>query len=199
MTNSLSSPYQLVLASTSPYRKSVLEKLRIPFDAFAPDVDETPRLGETPSALVMRLSELKARAAEKQYPKALIIGSDQVAVIENNILGKPGNHEKAVAQLSLASGRQVDFLTGLCMLNTANGRIHIDVVRFSVLFRTLTPEQIENYLRIDQPYNCSGSFKSESLGIVLLERMIGSDPSSVIGLPLIRLVHMLEAEGVRII
>jgi len=191
--------YPLILASTSPFRKEILNRLHLSFETFAPDVDETALPGELPAILVVRLAELKARAAQINYPQALIIGSDQVAVIDDTILGKPGSHEQAVKQLSAASGKQVDFLTGLCLLNTYTGKTQVDIVRFSVTFRHLTAQQIENYLLKEKPYNCSGSFKSEGLGIVLLERMMGSDPTAVIGLPLIRLVRMLEEEGIAII
>lgn len=190
---------KLVLASTSPYRKTVLSRLNLPFETFAPNVDETPLPDELPAMLVQRLSEAKARSAQVIYPNALIIGSDQVAVLDEQILNKPLTHEKAIQQLQASSGKQVDFLTGLCLLNTKTGHAQVDIVRFSVLFRQLTISQIENYLRLDQPYHCAGSFKSESLGIVLLDRMIGSDPNSVIGLPLIRLVQMLEAEAIYLI
>ena len=190
----------LILASTSPFRKSVLDRLHIPFEIFAPNVEETPLSEESPSALVTRLAELKTRSAQSTYPQALIIGSDQIALLENKIiLGKPGTHEQAIKQLSQVNGKQVDFLTGLCLLNTKTNQTQIDVVRFGVIFRKLTLTQIESYLRKDKPYNCSGSFKSESLGIVLLERMLGSDPTAIIGLPLIRLVRMLETEGVAIL
>lgn len=189
----------LVLASTSPFRRSVLERLRLPFATYAPNVDETPLAGESPSALVLRLAEMKAKAAAVAHPAALIIGSDQVSVIDNDILGKPGTHERAVEQLGRASGKQVDFLTGLCLFNTQSGAVQTDIVRFGVTFRALSATQIENYLRMDEPYNCAGSFKSEGLGIALLDRMVGSDPTSVIGLPLIRLVRMLEAEGCHVV
>ena len=190
---------KLILASTSPYRKMVLSRLNLSFDTFAPNVDETALPNELPATLVQRLSENKARAAHEIYPNALIIGSDQVAVLDEQILNKPLTHEKAIQQLQMCSGKQVDFLTGLCLLNTKTGRAQVDIVRFSVLFRQLTISQIENYLRLDKPYNCAGSFKSESLGIILLERMMGSDPNSMIGLPLIRLVQMLEAEYIYLI
>ncbi len=190
---------KLILASTSPYRKMVLSRLNLSFDTFAPNVDETALPNELPATLVQRLSENKARAAHEIYPNALIIGSDQVAVLDEQILNKPLTHEKAIQQLQMCSGKQVDFLTGLCLLNTKTGRAQVDIVRFSVLFRQLTISQIENYLRLDKPYNCAGSFKSESLGIILLERMMGSDPNSMIGLPLIRLVQMLEAEDIYLI
>jgi septum formation protein len=189
----------LVLASTSPFRKSVLERLHISFEIFAPTVDETPQDNEPPTMLVSRLAELKAKSAEQSYPQALIIGSDQIAVVGSTLLGKPGFHEQAVHQLTYVSGKQVDFLTGLCLLNTNTNQIQTDVVRFSVKFRQLSPSQIENYLIKDKPYNCSGSFKSEGLGIALLDRMIGSDPTAIIGLPLIRLIRMLEAEGMQIL
>jgi septum formation protein len=189
----------LVLASTSPFRKEILSRLHIAFETFAPLVDETPLENESPSQLVTRLSILKANSAKSEYPRALIIGSDQVAVIDNTILGKPGNHEQAVKQLNQASGKQVDFLTGLSVINTETHQIQTDMVNFSVKFRQLTSTQIENYLKLDKPYNCAGSFKSEGLGIALLDRMIGSDPTSIIGLPLIRLVRMLEAEAFSII
>ena len=189
----------LVLASTSQFRKSVLERLHISFTSFAPNVDESPLPNENPNKLVKRLAELKAHAAQSAYPQALIIGSDQVAVIDDQILGKPNNHENAIEQLTFASGKKVDFLTGLCLLNTNTNQAQIDSVCFSVKFRQLSLSQIENYLQKDKPYNCSGSFKSEGLGIALLDEMLGNDPTAIIGLPLIRLVRMLEIEGIRVI
>lgn len=191
--------YSLVLASTSPFRKSLLVRLGIPFETYAPQVDETPLLQESPAALVMRLAELKARAARSTYPNALIIGSDQVAVNGDTILGKPQTHEQATKQLLMVSGKPVNFLTGLCLFNTVTQLAQIDIVHFSVTFRHLTLSQIENYLHRDKPYNCAGSFKSESLGIALLEKMMGNDPTALIGLPLIRLVQMLETEGMLVI
>jgi len=189
----------LVLASTSPFRKEILSRLHIAFETFAPLVDESPLENESPSQLVTRLSILKAKSAQSKYPDALIIGSDQVAVIDNTILGKPGNHEQAVKQLNQVSGKQIYFLTGLSVINTETDKIQTDMVDFSVKFRQLTSTQIENYLKLDKPYNCAGSFKSEGLGIALLDRMIGSDPTAIIGLPLIRLVRMLEAESLFVI
>ncbi|RKZ90635.1 MAG: septum formation inhibitor Maf [Candidatus Parabeggiatoa sp. nov. 1] len=186
----------LVLASTSPFRKSVLSRLHVPFETYAPQIDETPEPNESPATLVIRLAELKARSARSTYPQALIIGSDQVAVVSETILGKPGTHEQAVKQLTFVSGKSVEFLTGLCLLNTDTNQAQTDIVRFSVKFRKLSDSQIENYLAVDKPYNCSGSFKSEGLGIALLSKMVGSDPTALIGLPLIRLVRMLEMEGV---
>jgi septum formation protein len=190
---------QLVLASTSPFRRSILEKLGLPFDCHAPEVDETPHPNETPSQLVERLSIAKAQAVATHLKEGLVIGSDQVAVIDNDILGKPGNHENAVAQLGRASGKTVTFLTGLALVNATTGSIQAEVVPFKVVFRQLTLKQIDNYLNAEQPYNCAGSFKSEGMGIALFERLEGDDPNTLIGLPLIRLIRMLEKEGVTII
>ncbi len=190
---------QLVLGSTSPFRRQLLEKLGLPFDTASPETDETPLGGETPEQLVARLAEAKARAVKSQHPKALIIGSDQVAVNEGEILGKPHTHDKAMEQLRNASGKHVRFLTGLCLYNAATDRAQVEVVPFDVVFRDLSDEMIDNYLKAEQPYNCAGSFKSEAMGIALFEKLEGEDPNTLIGLPLIRLVRMLEAEGVRVI
>jgi len=190
---------QLVLASTSPFRRDILEKLGVPFDCHAPEVDETPHAGESPSQLVERLSIAKAQAVAAHLKEGLVIGSDQVAVIDNDILGKPGNHENAVMQLERAAGKTVTFLTGLALVNATTGSIQAEVVPFKVVFRKLTREQIENYLNAEQPYNCAGSFKSEGLGIALFERLDGDDPNTLIGLPLIRLIHMLEKEGMTVV
>jgi len=190
---------QLVLGSTSPFRRQLLEKLGLPFDTAAPETDETPHAGETPQQLVARLAEAKARAVAVQHPGALIIGSDQVAVNEGEILGKPHTHEKARVQLRNASGKHVRFLTGLCLYNSATDHAQVEVVPFDVVFRQLSEEMIDNYLKAEQPYNCAGSFKSEALGIALFERLEGDDPNTLIGLPLIRLVRMLESEGVRVV
>lgn len=190
---------QLVLASTSPFRRELLERLGLPFETAAPDVDESRQGNESPGALVARLAEAKAHACAAQFPDALIIGSDQVAVLDDKILGKPGNHETAVEQLQAASGRQVDFLTGLCLLNTETQKCQVNVVPFSVVFRPLSDEQIENYLQREHPYNCAGSFKSEGLGICLFEKMQGDDPNALIGLPLIELTTMLATEGMDVL
>jgi len=190
---------QLVLASTSPFRRSILEKLGVPFDCHAPEVDETPHTGESPSQLVERLSIAKAQAVAAHLKQGLVIGSDQVAVIDDDILGKPGNHANAVAQLERTAGKTVTFLTGLALVNAATGSIQAEVVPFKVVFRQLTREQIENYLNVEQPYNCAGSFKSEGMGIALFERLEGDDPNTLIGLPLIRLIRMLEKEGETVI
>ena len=186
---------RLVLASTSPYRKALLEKLHLQFDIAAPATDESALPGESPEQLVARLAQAKAKAVATHYPNALIIGSDQVAVLDGKIVGKPGNHDNAVNQLSRASGKRVTFLTGLCLYNATSQRAQVEVVPFSVIFRQLTASQIEHYLQREQPYNCAGSFKSEGLGIALFERLEGDDPNTLIGLPLIHLIHMLENEG----
>jgi len=190
---------KLVLASTSIYRKELLNRLGLPFVTAAPEVDESVRAEETPQQLVRRLAEAKARAVAAQYPDALIIGSDQVATVAGRILGKPGGHQQAVAQLRLASGKRLQFLTGLCLFNAHTCMAQVEVVPITVVFRVLDDRQIEKYLRREQPYHCAGSFKSEALGIALCERLEGEDPNALIGLPLIRLIHMLEKEGINVI
>jgi len=190
---------KLVLASTSPYRRELLTRLGLEFETAAPNTDETRLPGETPKQLVRRLAEAKARAVAKDFPAARIIGSDQVAVLGDRILGKPGDHATAVQQLSVACGRRVTFLTGLCVYNSSSDQCQVDVVPYTVEFRALNAVQIENYLRREQPYNCAGSFKSEGLGISLFRRMEGEDPNALIGLPLIRLIDMLTVEGVNVL
>ncbi|MDH3830444.1 MAG: Maf family nucleotide pyrophosphatase [Gammaproteobacteria bacterium] len=193
MNTSTSLP--IVLASTSPYRKELLQRTGIDFKTVAPDVDESSLPGESPENLVKRLAEAKARVIGKTC-EALIIGSDQVAVSGDEILGKPGSHENALVQLRKLSGKLVTFQTGLCLLNSTSNEMQVDTVPFRVQFRKLDEQQIERYLRADQPYNCAGSFKSEGLGITLFERMDGDDPTALIGLPLIRLTSMLMQAGV---
>jgi septum formation protein len=188
----------LILASTSPFRAELLKRLQLPFDTFAPDIDETPLKNESPKSMVLRLTEGKARAAIETFPQHLIIASDQCAVCDNEIIGKPGSHARAVEQLSRFSAREVTFLTGLCLLNTATGKKEIDCVRFRVLFRQLSRTQIEDYLEIEKPYNCAGSFKSEGLGICLFAKMSGDDPNALIGLPLIKLITFLANQGVNL-
>jgi len=190
---------QLVLASTSPYRRELLNRLGLPFVTTSPDVDETAVSEESPEQLVKRLAETKSRAVAGSHQNALIIGSDQVAVLDNKILGKPGNHETAIQQLSNASGKKVLFLTGLCLLNTATDKSQSSVDTFSVEFKELSASQIENYLQREKPYDCAGSFKSEGLGISLFKRMEGDDPNTLIGLPLITLINMLSTEGVDVL
>jgi septum formation protein len=193
--NTPTSHLPIVLASTSPFRRELLSRLALPFECTAPDIDESRRPHEAPLELVRRLSEAKARAGAPDF-QTLVIGSDQVATVGDDVLGKPGTHENAVAQLRRLSGRSVTFLTGLCLLNTATNESQGDVIPFRVHFRTLSEEQIERYLRHEQPYNCAGSFKSEGLGITLFRRMEGDDPTALVGLPLIRLTDMLKKAGV---
>lgn len=194
MSHQRTSP-PLVLASTSPFRRELLMRLGIGFSTAAPEVDETPHQDETPDALVRRLSEAKARAVGASC-SGLIIGSDQVATTGPDILGKPGTHDRAVAQLQHLSGKAVTFHTGLCLLDSTSGELQLDVVPFRVVFRQLDDARIERYLQREHPYNCAGSFKSEGLGITLFERMEGEDPTALIGLPLIRLTTMLARAGI---
>jgi septum formation protein len=190
---------KLILASSSPYRRALLARLHIPFEAISPEVDETARPGEAPASLVERLAIEKARKIADSHPDALVVGSDQVAVYHGSIVGKPHSHERAVEQLRVASGREVTLYTGLSLINAATGSMQSEVIPYRVTFRKLTDAQIENYLRKEQPYSCAGSVKSEGLGIALLEKFDGDDPNTLIGLPLIRLVKMLENEGVTVI
>lgn len=188
----------LVLASSSPYRRELLARLHQPFSWAAPAIDETPQPGESAETLVRRLAEAKARALSDTHPTHLIIGSDQVAVLGDRILGKPHDFERASQQLLAASGASVTFLTGLALLNSASGHCQVDVVPFTVHFRQLSEEQIGRYLKTEQPYDCAGSFKAEGLGVSLFRSTEGGDGTSLVGLPLIRLVQMLDREGIAI-
>lgn len=188
----------LILASSSPYRRELLQRLRLPFECASPDIDESPLSGEGAEQLVQRLAESKARALSQRYPDHLIIGSDQAAVNGKQILGKPHSIERAIEQLKAASGASVSFLTGLCLLNSRNGRSQVDCVPFTVHFRELDEARIRRYLEAEQPFDCAGSFKAEGLGISLFRSTEGEDTTSLIGLPLIRLVDMLLAEQVQI-
>lgn len=189
----------LVLASTSPFRKQLLEKLHISFATANPKVDETPLPGESAQQLVERLAIAKAQAVAKDFPNALIIGSDQVCLNGDKILGKPGNFENALTQLKEASAKKVSFYTGLALINSATGKVQSLVEPFHVHFRELTEQMISNYLNKEQPYNCAGSFKSEGFGISLFSQFEGKDPNSLIGLPLISLIELLENENVSVI
>lgn len=188
----------LVLGSSSPFRKQLLTNLGLTFDTCSPDIDETKQPSETPEALVRRLAVEKAKAVAIQHPEALIIASDQVSVLRDQINGKPGNRENAIKQLSDSSGNIVTFYTSLCLYDAATQEYQLDVVPFEVHFRELTQEKIARYVDIEQPFNCAGSFKSEGLGICLFEKLVGSDPNSLIGLPLIKLVSFLEQKGIQI-
>ncbi|MFV0575176.1 MAG: Maf family protein [Vibrio sp.] len=195
----------IVLASTSPYRKQLLDKLAIPFETQNPTCDETPLDGETAQQLVLRLAQLKAQSCAKQScanpvnPNQLIIGSDQVCVIDNKIMGKPHNRDNAIKQLTQASGKAITFYTGLALFNTQTQQCDVELDTFTVHFRTLTQSQIEFYVDTEQPFYCAGSFKSEGLGIALFERLEGDDPNSLIGLPLITLINMLNQQGVDVL
>jgi len=185
---------QLVLASTSPFRKTLLAKLQLEFVTASPNIDESQYSNEKVDDFVQRLSLEKAQAVIQQYPNALIIGSDQVACIEGIVLGKPLNHQKAVEQLTQAAGKNVIFYTGLTLLNSQTLKAQTLCELFSVQFRKLTKQEIERYLIAEKPYNCAGSFKSEALGISLFEKFSGEDPNTLIGLPLIKLCQMLRKE-----
>lgn len=189
----------LILASTSPYRRELLARLGLPFITANPQTDESPLPGEHPERLALRLAEAKARAVAADFPEALIIGSDQVATTNGEIYGKPGDHPRAVAQLQALSGKTVNFYTGLCLLNTQTGQAEVQGIPTLVTFRQLTNSEIENYLHREPAYNCAGSAKSEGLGIALLERLHGDDPTALIGLPLIALCHMLRRQGVALL
>lgn len=189
----------LVLASTSPYRGELLARLRIPFQTAAPDVDETPLPNESAKQTSWRLSRAKAQAVAASYPEALIIGSDQVALLADKQLGKPLTHDNAVLQLRAMRGQTVIFYTALTLFNAQTGNIQTEVAVNKVNYRELTDAQIENYLHAEQPYNCAGSAKSEGLGITLVRSMEGDDPNALVGLPLILLVNMLLREGVKIL
>ena len=185
----------LVLASTSPFRKAILEKLNLPFTCTKPNVDETAFPNETAIELVERLAIEKTKAVASEFPNALIIGSDKVALSEGNILGKPHNFENGVAQLTSFSGKAVEFHSGLCVLDSSTGKSISLVELFTVHFNKLSTKEITAYLHAEQPYNCAGSFKSEGLGICLFEKLAGDDPNTLIGLPLIRLVSLLKKHG----
>lgn len=189
-------PRALVLGSTSRYRSELLQRLRIPFEISAPDVDETPLPGESPRDLALRLSLAKARAVAARFPQAVVIGSDQVADLHGQPLGKPGNHANAVAQLRRMRGHTVVFQTALSVVCLETGFAQSALAPVQVLFRDLSDAEIETYLRAEQPYDCAGSAKSEGLGISLLERIDSDDPTALIGLPLIRTCQLLRAAGV---
>ena len=185
----------LVLGSTSPYRRELLQRLRLEFSVLSPDVDETPQPGEAPRQLALRLALAKARAVSAQQPHAVVIGSDQVADLAGQPLGKPGTHERAAAQLRQMSGHSVVFQTAVAVVCQATGFEQVDLAAVNVRFRTLTDAEIERYLRAEQPYDCAGSAKSEGLGISLLDAIDSDDPTALIGLPLIRTCRMLRAAG----
>ena len=189
----------LVLASSSNYRQALLKKLRVDFTSACPEIDESAFAHETPPELALRLSRLKAFALIEKFPEHLIIGSDQVAMLNGTQLNKPGNRENAIAQLKAASGNQVSFYTGVCVANSQTKKCLTDVDICTVFFKPLALKQIEHYVDLDQPYDCAGGFKSEGLGIALFEKIQGDDPNALIGLPLIKLIALLAQFGVQVV
>ena len=187
---------KLVLASTSAYRRELLQRFGLPFEVARPDIDESPLPGETPQATAERLAVEKARAVAGQFEDALIIGSDQVAHMGDTRFGKPGTVERAIAQLQAMSGRTVIFHTALAVLNTRSGRVQLDAVPTEVRFRSLSSDEIVRYVNKERPLDCAGSAKSEGLGITLLDALAGDDPNALVGLPLIALARMLRNEGI---
>jgi len=190
---------KLILASSSIYRRELLERLQIPFSCISPEVDETPFKGELPQETALRLAQEKAKKIGISETNTLIIGCDQVATLDNLQLGKPLTHENATKQLKLMRGREVVFHSALCLYNVETYNMQAEVVPYVVKFRNLTDAQIESYLQKEQPYHCAGSAKSEGLGIAIIEKMVGEDPNALIGLPLIKLINMLKNEGVNVI
>jgi len=190
---------QIILASGSPFRKQLLDRLQFDFACIAPDIDETLRPGEDAHSYVCRLAESKARQIAADHPDAIVIGSDQCALLDTKILGKPGSHENALLQLREAQGKSVIFHTGVCVLQLATGFSAIEDVLFEVQFRNLSDRQLEHYLRVEQPYQCAGSFKAEGYGACLFNKMQGDDPTALIGLPLIALTGILERAGVAVV
>jgi septum formation protein len=191
----LTPPRQLILASTSRYRRELLERLRLPFEQQSPEVDETPLPGEAPAALAARLSLAKAQAVARLHPQAIVIGSDQVADLNGESIGKPGTHERACEQLRRMSGHRIVFQTGVAVVCEATGFSQQDLAPVHVVFRDLNETEIESYLRAEQPYDCAGSAKSEGLGISLLAAIESDDPTALIGLPLIRTSQLLREAG----
>jgi septum formation protein len=188
---------RLILASSSAYRRELLGRLRLPFEAISPDIDETPHPGETPDATALRLAVEKARAIAASHPDALVIGSDQVATLDGEQIGKPGDHARALAQLQKMRGREVVFHTALCLWDARTGTHQLENVQTFVTFRDLPEDELDAYLRIEQPYDCAGSAKNEALGIAILERIDSPDPTALTGLPLIALTTMLRRAGVK--
>ncbi|NMM13396.1 MAG: septum formation inhibitor Maf [Rhodoferax sp.] len=188
-----------MLGSTSPYRRELLARLRIPFEVAAPDVDETAQASETPKQLACRLAMAKARAVATQFPACVVIGSDQVAELDGQALGKPGNHARATAQLQQMRGKTVIFQTAVAVVCLETGFAQMDLAQVKVKFRALSDAEIEAYLQAETPYDCAGSAKSEGLGIALLESIDNDDPTALVGLPLIRTCRMIQAAGVKVL
>ena len=190
---------RIILASSSPFRRQLLERLHLEFECRAPEIDESVKPGEAPVDYVCRLARDKAAVVARTEPQAIVIGSDQCAVLDGAILGKPGSHENAMIQLQNARGRIVRFHTALCVMRNSSGFEAVEEVPFEVEFRELSDSQLEHYLRVEQPYQCAGSFKSEGYGACLFRRLSGDDPSALIGLPLLRLTALLERAGIEVV
>jgi septum formation protein len=190
---------EIILASGSPFRKQLLDRLQLDYKCLAPDIDEAVIPGEDASNYVCRLAESKANRVAVDYPQAIVIGSDQCALLEGKILGKPGSHENALQQLVEARGKTVTFHTAVCVLNLSAGFRAVEDVVYEVEFRNLSDQQLDHYLRVEEPYQCAGSFKSEGYGTCLFKRMRGEDPTALIGLPLIALTRMLEKAGIEVV
>ncbi len=188
----------LILGSSSPYRRELLERLRLDFEVDSPDIDETPRPGEIAPDYVKRLAHEKAEEVGARHPDTLVISSDQCAELNGQLLGKPGTHDVAVEQLRRLSGQEATFLTGLCLLDTASGTCRYFESRHTVYYKELSEDMIEHYLESEQPYNCTASFKSEGLGITLVHHISGDDPTALIGLPMIHLIELLRDAGLEI-
>ena len=194
----IDTPYPIILASSSPYRAALLARLQIDFSQHSPEVDESPLAGESPACLAERLARSKARAVAAKHPGCLVIGSDQVASLNGHLLGKPGSAERAREQLARCSGHAVQFYTGLCLVGPPDDRETSRVDTVTVVFRQLADAQIRRYIEREQPLDCAGSFKAEGLGISLFEKISGKDPNTLIGLPLIDLVTLLNQRGIAI-
>lgn len=190
---------KLILASSSTFRRDLLAKFNLPFEVISPNIDEMPLLGEKPQDTALRLAQLKAKKVADTEPNALIIGCDQVATLDDMQIGKPMTHENAVKQLQMMRGHVVIFHSALCLYNAQTGHMQAEVVPYEVKFRQLSDDEIERYLNLEKPYHCAGSAKSEGLGIALMDYMRGDDPNALVGLPLIRLAHMLRNQGVNVV
>jgi septum formation protein len=190
---------KLILASSSPFRKQLLERLHLDFDCVSPDVDESVQADEDAQHYVRRLAQTKAQVIAMENPDAVVIGSDQCALLEGQILGKPGNHHNALQQLRNAQGKTVLFRTALCVMQSETNFCAVDEVPYEVEFRKLGDNQLEHYLQVEQPYQCAGSFKAEGYGSCLFQSMRGDDPTALIGLPLLKLTVMLEAAGIKVV
>lgn len=190
---------KIILASSSPYRKQLLDRLHLDYECHSPNIDESIIQGEQARDYVCRLAQAKAQSIAERYPQAVVIGSDQCALLDDEILGKPGSHARALEQLRRAQGKTLVFHTGVCVLNLARRYCAVDDVPFEVEFRNLSDKQLEHYLEVEQPYDCAGSFKAEGYGACLFSALRGDDPNALIGLPLLRLTTMLEQAGIEVV